>query len=204
MFVYELSGCRFESSCSHLNFRFCTCFEQGVPWHSGNYRVWTHSETHTWHKNIQSMHRTDKYPQHNSIIWPVWLNGWVFVYELSGCGFKSTCSHLNFRFRACFGQGVPWHSGNYRVWIHSETCKWHDKSIHHSDKYSQHSSIIWPVWLNGWVFIYKLSGCGFKSSCSYLNSRFRTCFEQGVPRHSGNYRVWFHSETCAWHDKNIQ
>ena len=25
---------------------------------------------------------------------PVWLNGWVFVYELSGCCFKSSCSHL--------------------------------------------------------------------------------------------------------------
>ena len=44
----------FESSCSHLNFRFRACFEQGVPWHSGNYRVWIHSETRTWHnKNIQ-------------------------------------------------------------------------------------------------------------------------------------------------------
>ena len=75
------------------------------------------------------MHRTDKYSQHSSIIWPVWLNGWVFVYELNGCGFESRCSHLNFRFRACFEQGVPWHSGNYRVWIHSETRTWHDKNI---------------------------------------------------------------------------
>ena len=32
------------------------------------------------------MHRTDKYSQHSSIIWPVWLNGRVFVYELSGVG----------------------------------------------------------------------------------------------------------------------
>ena len=38
-----------------------------------------------------SMHRTDKYSQHSSVIWPVWLNGWVFVYELSGCGFGSSC-----------------------------------------------------------------------------------------------------------------
>ena len=29
------------------------------------------------------------------------------VYELSGSGFESSCSHLNFRFRACFEQGVP-------------------------------------------------------------------------------------------------
>ena len=55
--------------------------------------------------------------------------GWVFVYELSGCGFESRCSHLNFRFRACSEQGVPWHSGNYRVWIRSETRTWHDNNI---------------------------------------------------------------------------
>ena len=28
-----------------------------------------------------------------------WLNGWVFVYKLSGCGFESRCSHFNFRYR---------------------------------------------------------------------------------------------------------
>ena len=36
---------------------------------------------------------------------------------------------IPFNFRASFEQGVPWHSGNYRVWIHSETRKWHDKNI---------------------------------------------------------------------------
>ena len=48
-------------------------------------------------RTYNQMHHTDKYSQHSSIIWPVWLNGWVFVYELSGCGFESSCSHLNFR-----------------------------------------------------------------------------------------------------------
>ena len=75
------------------------------------------------------MHRTDKHSEHSSIISPVWRNGWVFVYELSGSGFESSCSHLNFRFRVCFEQGVPWHSGNYRVWMHSENRTWHDKNI---------------------------------------------------------------------------
>ena len=28
-----------------------------------------------------------------STIWPVWLNGWVFVYEQSGSGLESSCSH---------------------------------------------------------------------------------------------------------------
>ena len=36
---------------------------------------------------------------------------------------------FTFRFRACFEQGVPWHSGNYRVWIHPEMRTWHDKNI---------------------------------------------------------------------------
>ena len=45
---------------------------------------------------------------------------WVLVYKLSGCGFG---------FRACFEQGVPWHSGNYRMWIHFETRRWHEKNI---------------------------------------------------------------------------
>ena len=72
-------------------------------------------------RTYSQMHCTGKYSQQGLIIWPVWLNLWVFVYELSGCRFESSCSHLNFRFPACFEQGVPWHSGNYRVWIH-----WYD------------------------------------------------------------------------------
>ena len=63
---------------------------------------------------------------------------------------------------------------------------------------------IWPVWLNGWVFVCKLSCFGFESRCSYLIFRYRDCFEQGVPWHSSNYRVWIHSETRTWNDKNIQ
>ena len=44
------------------------------------------------------MHRTYKYSQYSSIIWPVWLNGWVFLYELSGCGFESQYCHVNLSF----------------------------------------------------------------------------------------------------------
>ena len=49
-----------------------------------------------WNNEISEWNSTDKYSQHCSIIWPVWLNGWAFVYELSGCGFESSCSYLNF------------------------------------------------------------------------------------------------------------
>ena len=49
------------------------------------------------------MNRTDKYSQHSSIPWPVWLNGWVFVYELSGCGFEFNCCHsIIFSFNGLF------------------------------------------------------------------------------------------------------
>ena len=45
-------------------------------------------------RTYSQMHCTDTYSQHSSIIWPLWPSDWVFVYELSGCGFESSCSHL--------------------------------------------------------------------------------------------------------------
>ena len=65
-------------------------------------------------------------------LWPVSLNRSVFVYKLSGKGFESHCSHLNFRYHVCFEQGVLWHLGNYRVQIHSKTRMWHDKNTQSS------------------------------------------------------------------------
>ena len=32
----------------------------------------------------------------------VWINGWMFVYELSGCGFESRYCHLYFKYIAVF------------------------------------------------------------------------------------------------------
>ena len=38
----------------NLNLRYCTCFEQGVPWH---YRVHIHSKMCMWYdNNMQSWH----------------------------------------------------------------------------------------------------------------------------------------------------
>ena len=45
-----------------------------------------------------------------------------------------------------------------------------------TDKYSEHSSIIWLVWPIGWVFVYELGDCGFNCWCSHLNFRYFTCF----------------------------
>ena len=145
------------------------------------------------------MWRIDKYLFRRLIIYPPWLFSGVFISALNSCGFESLCCHLDFRFCVCFEEWVSLHSDNYRV------CKIIAYSwMHHTDKYSKHSSIIWPVWLNGWALVYQLSGSGFESSCSHLNFRFRACFKQGVPWHLGNYWVWIHSETRTWHDKKIQ
>ena len=78
-------------------------------------------------KTQSQMHRTDKYSKHSSIIRPVWLINWVFIYELSGCGFESSCRHLNFRDRACFEQGVSWHY---------ETYTWHDEAFQNSTRHT--------------------------------------------------------------------
>ena len=52
MFIYELTGCGFETGCIYWNIRYRACFEQGVPWQSGNYIVWIHFETYMWHDKI--------------------------------------------------------------------------------------------------------------------------------------------------------
>ena len=77
-------------------------------------------------RNIWSSIDCNETRTHNHLVqkgsrwnWSVWLS-WVFVFKLSGCGFESRCSHLTVRSLACLEQGVPWYSGNYRVWVRSE------------------------------------------------------------------------------------
>ena len=54
--------------------------------------------------------------------------------------------------------------------------------MQHIDKFSQHTSIIWAVWPNGSVLVYKLSSFGFKSRCSHLILAYHCCFEQGASK----------------------
>ena len=37
----------------------------------------------------------------------VWLNRLVSVYRIGSFQFEFRCCHLNFRYRACYEQGVP-------------------------------------------------------------------------------------------------
>ena len=110
-------------------------------------------------KTYSQLHCTDKYLQHSSIIWPVWLNVWVLVYEIIGCGFKSCWSHLNFRYCACLEQGVSWHSGKHRVWIHLWMGAWHDKNIQSEGIYPSAFVVdeFWGLFLHPSVFSIKQS-----------------------------------------------
>ena len=60
---------------------------------------------------------------------PVLLHDWVFVYKLSSYGFEFRSCRLNYIYCACFKQGVPWHSGNYRMYTLSEFNTEHDNNI---------------------------------------------------------------------------
>ena len=158
-------------------------------------------------RTYSHIHRTGKYSEHNSIIWSVWPNGWVFVYDLSDFLFQSSCSHLNLTFRACFKQGVRWQRGTTECGFTLKSV--HDMArtysqMHRTDKYSEQGSIIWPISPNFFLFVYERSGSGFQSSCNVLNFRFRASFKQEVPWHWGNGRVWIPSEARTLHDQNIQ
>ena len=60
---------------------------------------------------------------------PVWPSGWVFVYKLSGCVFKSCCSHLIFNLYMKFISLLMLilllkHAGFFWIWV------WHPGLIY--------------------------------------------------------------------------
>ena len=121
--------------------------------------------------------------QHNSIIWQVCLNGWVLIYERSGCEFESSCSHLNFKFHACFEQEVP----DIQVTIECGFTLKHIRNMIRA--YSQ-----WNQYLrSGWTefcfcHLTYFQSVTFSSKSTYCKSV--TCC-----RHS----AYFQLVTCCWH-----
>ena len=122
-------------------------------------------------------------PKRNSTIWPNWPNNWAVFWVLI-CTVHSIVSsyHVTYAFQS---ESTLYSCLNFKELL------------------ARSSREIVSVWWNGWVFVYELSGSGFESSFSRLNFRFRACFEQGVPWHSGTYRVWIHSKMRTLHDKKI-
>ena len=150
----------------------------------------------TW----SQMHRTDKYSQYSSIIWPAWLNGWVLIYKLSGSAVTKTSDIPLVSSNKFLGIQVTIECG-FTLKRICDIIRTYSQ-IHCTDKHFQHSSIIWPVSLNGWVFAYELSGCGFKFRCSNLDFRYRACFEKGLLHIQATIECRYPSETRTWHDKN--
>ena len=195
-FVYELSGCRFNPYCSHLNFRLRVASALSKEFLGIQATMQCEFTLRCVFGIIitySQMHRTKNFSQHSSSIWSAGLNGWLLIYELNGCGFHSPCSYLSFRYSFVFSKKFL----DVQATIASQVtvkcvC---DMIIIYSwiyciDKFSQHNSIILPVWLLLSVSIYKLSGGCFRSRYSNLNFKYRDGLEQGAHWCSVNYKVW--------------
>ena len=91
---------------------------------------WTRTQNHLVLK--RTFNHLAKLTKWFSCVLSTYLYGVRVQYLSVRCsGFESSCSDFTFRFRACFEQGVPWHSGNYRVWIHSENAyvTWQEHTV---------------------------------------------------------------------------
>ena len=148
----------------------------GFPSFVERYTKASNTKKYKWLQRVSNKHSNFR------PTWPVWRNGWVFVYELSGCEFESRCSHLNFRYRACFEQGVPRHTGNYRVCIHSKTCIWYDRNIQ-TKKYT--CAIVVLVDLQFNPYLTKLSHCA-----KYRNFTWFTSWEILRKRTVSCPKIW--------------
>ena len=76
--------------------------------------------------------------------------------------------------------------------------------MHRKDKYSQQSSIIWPVWQNDWVFVCELSGCGSNLVAVTYTSDMAPASSKEFLDIQANYTVLIHSETRTWHDNKTR
>ena len=128
MFVYKLGGFGFKCCASNLILRFRETLKKDLLSIQATRECgFTLKCVCNMIRRYSSMHGIDKYSQHSSLIWAIWLSNWAFIFELYDCGFESRSSHLKFRFRVGYEEWVPWHSGNYRIMIDSEMCRWNDQ-----------------------------------------------------------------------------
>ena len=84
--ISDSNGIKKHSSKEFEFFDIQTTCSVDSLWYA-RYKITTYSQSQC----------TDKYSQHSSIIWPVWLKNIVFVCKLSGCGIESCCCHWSFR-----------------------------------------------------------------------------------------------------------
>ena len=80
---------------------------------------------------------------------------WLYILIKSRTRFR-VHPHFIVAWRNSFEQEVLWHSGNYRVLIHSETRKWHDKNI------QLHACVVI-------IYVYVLCHIYFAIKCVHLS-----------------------------------
>ena len=120
----------------------------------------------------------------------------IFVSKLSCCGLKPYSSHLIFKYCIYFICLGIYATVDFLFTLKCVLDIRTYSQMHQTDENSQDSSVIWPVRLNGWFFVYELSFCKFESLNCHLMFRHCTGFELRV-------RIQ-HSGTCRWQDNNMQ
>ena len=70
-----------------------------VSWITRNTLFETGAISEVW-VTAKGLKQTNKYSQHSSIIWPIRLNGSVFIYELSSCRLQSLKPQILHLFQA--------------------------------------------------------------------------------------------------------
>ena len=124
-----------------------------------------------------------------------WRCWGTFIVDLEEVrvSWENCCYHVTYAFSEWIYtlklpecQGIPC-SKQARLWK-----RVHDMIITYSQmdctgKNSQHSLIIWSVWLNSWVFVFKQSGLWVRISLLSLKPQISRLKER-VPWRSGNYR----------------
>ena len=74
-------------------------------------------------------------------VWPVWPNGWVLVYELSGSGFEPSCSHLKLFLLRTFLK----RKNQYESVISKCISKWNGTYLHIYQKHFIIKNLILPL-----------------------------------------------------------
>ena len=83
-----MSGTRFQSESTLYS---CLNVIELLAW--SRHEIWNLSDCN-WTRTQNHWVRKQTLNQPFGQTGPVWPNGWVFVYKLSGSGFESSCSHI--------------------------------------------------------------------------------------------------------------
>ena len=160
--------------CSCLNVKELLALNRRDIWSlSDCYGTWTHNQL----IRKRTLNHLAKLAKWLSCVVSTYLYG-AFVYMFLSCHVREfCCSHLNFRYCACFEQRVPWHSGSYRMWVDSETRTWHDKNIQSNPLYRKVLTTQLNHLASGWGFVFRCSQLNFKLSQNFIK---KTSFNLGL------------------------